>query len=220
MKPATRALLASGLVLGPLFYVVFLAQALTRPGFDLVKHPMSLLALGEGGWVQTANFVVVGVLGLLLALGLARAYAGTRGGRATAVLVAVFGAGLLLAGLSPSDAAYGFPPGTPDAAPATMSVHAMLHGLGFVVSFGALTAALFLLAARWRREGRRGLATAARVAGAATPVFVLVGLAVPRVAGLAFALAAVGPFTMLALAAASARAAPRGTSGAATSAEA
>jgi hypothetical protein len=40
----TRALLASGVVAGPLFVAVALLQALTRDGFDLRRHPLSLLS--------------------------------------------------------------------------------------------------------------------------------------------------------------------------------
>src|SRR5205823_49884 len=35
---ATRALLACAVVAGPLYEVVFLAQAFTRPGFDVTRH--------------------------------------------------------------------------------------------------------------------------------------------------------------------------------------
>ena len=43
----TRRLLACGIVAGPLFLVVALVQALTRDGFDLSRHPISLLSLGS-----------------------------------------------------------------------------------------------------------------------------------------------------------------------------
>ena len=45
----TRALLAAGVVAGPLFYVMVGIQALTRPGFDIRRHPLSLLSLGDLG---------------------------------------------------------------------------------------------------------------------------------------------------------------------------
>ena len=37
-----------------------MTQAFTRDGFDLRRHPISLLSLGEFGWIQVANFVVCG----------------------------------------------------------------------------------------------------------------------------------------------------------------
>jgi hypothetical protein len=42
----TRALLACGVVAGPLVVAVAVLQALTRQGFDPSRHPLSLLRLG------------------------------------------------------------------------------------------------------------------------------------------------------------------------------
>ncbi len=72
-KDSTRALLTCGVVAGPLYLAVGLAQAFTRDGFDLRKHPFSMLSLGEGGWIQIANFVVSGLLFLACAVGVRRA---------------------------------------------------------------------------------------------------------------------------------------------------
>ena len=63
-------LLICGLLAGPLFIGVTLAQALTREGFNLTRHPISLLSLGGGGWVEVANFIVAGALCLACAAGL------------------------------------------------------------------------------------------------------------------------------------------------------
>jgi hypothetical protein len=76
----TRALLACGVVAGPLFLVVALLQALTRDGFDLGRHPLSLLSLGELGWIQIANFVVAGLLSVASAVGMRRVLHPGRGG--------------------------------------------------------------------------------------------------------------------------------------------
>jgi hypothetical protein len=62
-------LLACGTVAGPLFLTVGLIQALTRDGFDLSRHPLSLLSLGDLGWIQIANFIVTGALYVACALG-------------------------------------------------------------------------------------------------------------------------------------------------------
>jgi hypothetical protein len=48
----TRSLLGYGIIAGPLYAVVALAQALTRDGFDLSRHAWSLLVNGELGWIQ------------------------------------------------------------------------------------------------------------------------------------------------------------------------
>ena len=53
----TRSLLGWGVVAGPVYLVVGLALGLTRPGFDLTKHSLSLLILGEHGCMQRANLL-------------------------------------------------------------------------------------------------------------------------------------------------------------------
>jgi hypothetical protein len=62
-----RTLLVGGLVAGPLYLFLALAQAGTREGFDITRHAVSMLALGPGGWVQVANFVMTGLLVLACA---------------------------------------------------------------------------------------------------------------------------------------------------------
>jgi hypothetical protein len=49
-------------VSAPLFVGVVLVEAVARQGFDLVRMPLSLLSLGDAGWVQRANFIVCGLL--------------------------------------------------------------------------------------------------------------------------------------------------------------
>ena len=66
----TRTQLLCGAVAGPLFLFVVLIQDYTRPGFNPRLHPLSLLSLGEWGWIQILNFVVAGVLNLCYACGL------------------------------------------------------------------------------------------------------------------------------------------------------
>jgi hypothetical protein len=59
---STRTLLRLGVVAGPFYLAVGLAQAFVREGFDFARHPLSVLANGPGGWVQTANFVLTGLM--------------------------------------------------------------------------------------------------------------------------------------------------------------
>jgi hypothetical protein len=107
------------------------------------------------------------------------------------MLIGTFGLGLLVAGLFPADPANGFPPGTPDGAPAAISRSAKLHGVGFLLAFGSLTAACIVLARRFRRAGRRGWMTFSAVTGAAIPPIVLAGMSMPGATSLLFALVAV-----------------------------
>ena len=68
----TRTLLLCGAVAGPLFLLTVLIQDYTRPDFNPRLQGLSLLSLGDWGWVQIVNFVLAGVLNLLYAWGLRR----------------------------------------------------------------------------------------------------------------------------------------------------
>src|SRR2546430_1779328 len=91
----TRTLLGYGVIAGPLYVAVALAQALTRDGFDLSRHAWSLLANGDLGWIQIANFVVTGSMTVAAAVGLRRALPAGRTRTWAPVLLAAYGGGLL-----------------------------------------------------------------------------------------------------------------------------
>jgi Protein of unknown function (DUF998) len=154
----TRSLLACGVVAGPLFTVIALLQVLTRDGFDLGRHPLSLLSLGELGWIQIANFTVTGLLVVACALGLRRVLHPGRAGTWGPLLVGAFGVGLIVGGVFVTDAGAGFPPGAPAGAPEQLSWHGIAHGLGSVLSFVSLIAACFVVARRFAAIGQRGWA--------------------------------------------------------------
>ena len=69
-----RILLWCGAV-GPAFFIVsFLVQGAVRPAYDPLRHPISSLSLGGGAaWVQSATFLVTGLLVIGFAVGLGRA---------------------------------------------------------------------------------------------------------------------------------------------------
>jgi hypothetical membrane protein len=135
-----RRLVTAGIVAGPLFIVSAVAQALTRDGFDLRRHALSQLSAGDLGWIQMLTFVATGVG--LTALGIAtlRSRGLVTGRRTVAVGVMVFGLGLAVAGLFPTDPANGFPAGTSDAAVAT-TWHGVVHATAAVVAFLGLAVA-------------------------------------------------------------------------------
>src|ERR687894_2375879 len=82
-----RRLLSAGLAAGPVLGLSWLAQGLVRDGYDFTRHPMSLLALGEGGWVQIASFCLTGGLMLTCAAGVRRGLHNASGGRPAPPLV-------------------------------------------------------------------------------------------------------------------------------------
>lgn len=163
--PRTRALLTFGIIAGPLYVAVGLAQALTREGFDLVRHPLSLLANGPGGWVQTANFTVTGLMVIAAAVGLRRALAPRS--RVVSGLLGAFGASMVLAAIFPADPVDGFPVGTPEGFPTTVSTIGMIHFIVGMVGFLALALSCLFAAPALRRHGETGIARLSLACGVA-----------------------------------------------------
>jgi hypothetical protein len=161
----TGSLLGYGVLAGPCYVAVSLAQALTRDGFRLDRHAWSLLANGDLGWIQITNFIVTGVMTVAAAAGLRRAMAPGRGGTWAPRLIAGYGVSLVGAGVFRADPALGFPTGTPETT--TVSWHGMLHfaigGSGFL----CLIAACLVLGSRFARDGRDRLAWFSRGTGVA-----------------------------------------------------
>ncbi|HEV7977252.1 DUF998 domain-containing protein [Amycolatopsis sp.] len=163
---STRSLVTAAVVAAPLWAVVSLAQAATREGYDLTRHPLSVLSNGSLGWLQIANFVVAGLLTVAGAIGLRRALHGTPGGTWAPRLVLLNGVGMIAAGLFVMDPADGFPVGTP-AGMGTLSWHSYGHLAAGSIAFIALIAACYVLGRHFSRAGNRGYAIASRIAGTA-----------------------------------------------------
>jgi hypothetical protein len=161
----TRSLLGYGVIAGPLYVVVSLAQALARDGFELDRHAWSLLANGDWGWVQVANFVVAGLMTVAAAIGLRRALRPGRARTWVPALLAAYGVSLIAAGVFRADPAQGFPAGAPDAP--TVSWHGALHLVIGGIGFLCLIAACLVLGGWFARTGRRGLAWLSRITGVA-----------------------------------------------------
>src|SRR5262245_61577769 len=147
----TRTLLGYGVIAGPLYVAVGLAQALTRDGFDLSRHAWSLLTNGHLGWIQIANFIVTGLMTVAAAVGLRRALPPGRTRIWAPALLAAYGGGLVGAGIFHADPAQGFPVGTPETT--TMSWHGALHFTIGGVGFLCLIAACFILGSHYSRTG-------------------------------------------------------------------
>ncbi len=152
-RTQTRLGLTGGLVAGPLFLIVVALQMLTREGFDLSRHPISLLSVGDFGWVQMANFVVAGVLAIGFAVAARRPLRPGRGSTWAPIFLGIHGIGLIAGGIFAADPALGFPPGTPDGIPASFSWHGTLHAFAPPIAFLALVASCIVLARRFAADG-------------------------------------------------------------------
>jgi hypothetical membrane protein len=170
-----KKLLSCGVIGGPLFITASLAQAALVDGFDLRRQQISSLSLGEYGWVQVTNFVLTGLLIIAFAVGLRRAMPTGRGRRLIPVLFGIYGVAMILGGVFFDDPAFGFPPGTPQGPPATMSWHGAVHALGAVNAFVALIVASLAFAWRFASEANRWWAVCSAVSGIVAGVLVFSG---------------------------------------------
>jgi hypothetical protein len=147
----TDLLLLLGVAAAILFVAVVFIEGALRPGYDPTYHTGSELELGNRGWVQRANFLLMGAGGLTFGVGVHRALDTAVG----LVLLAVFGLGLLVAGIFPPDAVRGYPPGAPSESSAKPTpgalVHAVIGGpVAFLAIFGACLAIATHLQGPWR----------------------------------------------------------------------
>jgi Protein of unknown function (DUF998) len=163
---STKLLLTGGAIAGPLYVAVGLAQIATRDGFDIRRHSLSVLANGDYGWVQITNLIVTGLLAVGAAIGLARTCRPARS-RWAPRLQAVYGLGLVSAGIFRADPMDGFPRGTPLGTPDTVSSHAIVHFTSGGIGFVALIIACFVTARHDKAEHRGGWASYSRFTGIA-----------------------------------------------------
>lgn len=128
-----RAVAGAAVVIA--FILVAAVDGWTRPGYRPARHPVSALALGPRGWLQTANFIVCG--------------AGVMAGATTladeswplSASIAVIGLALIASGVFPMDPMRGYPPGTPDATPTRYSRRHRWHDVAGAVVFLAIPVA-------------------------------------------------------------------------------
>jgi hypothetical protein len=136
-------LLLAGGAIGPLLnIVVLLILGATRPGYDAWQVPDSNLELGQGGWLQIANYLVTGALLLGFALGLRRVLPTGRGSTWGPILLGICGLTFIGAGIFVTDPVLGYPPGASSAT----TVPGIIHNLFGQLQFISLMAACFVLA--------------------------------------------------------------------------
>ena len=145
-----RLLLSCGVVGPVLFIGTFLIEGATRPNYDAWRQAVSALSLGDGGWIQNANFIVFGILLGCFAVGLRAALAPGIGATWAPRLQVLVALGLIVDGVFVQDPAPGYPPGT--SVLATPTIHGILHLLGTFLIFIARVAWCFVLARRFARE--------------------------------------------------------------------
>jgi hypothetical membrane protein len=135
-----KVLLGLGAIGPVLFLAVATLLGMLDPRFDVMTEPVSALAWGPLGWVQTANFYALGAATVAFAVGLYRDLEG-RGRLGAAILLSISGLALIVAGIFK---------GTPPGAEPTPS--GLIHGMAFFWTFIPLPTAYALTALRLKVE--------------------------------------------------------------------
>jgi hypothetical membrane protein len=160
----TKVLLTCGIAAGPLYVILGLIQMAIRPGFDITRHSLSLLANGDLGWIQTLNFLITGMLLIAGAIGVKRALQSGRGSQWAPRMLGLYGLGLIGASIFSADPALGFPPKTPlENNP--ISWHGMLHFIVGTIGFIGFIATCFIFARRLRSLHQPGWAWYSLITG-------------------------------------------------------
>lgn len=139
----TEVLLLLGVGAAVVFVAALLIEGALRPGYDPVYHTGSELELGERGWIQRANFFLMGGGAIAFAVGVH----GTLDTVFGAVLLAIFGFGMIVAGVFAPDPIRGYPPGARSAPRSELTWQAQVHSVvGGPVAFLAIFGACLTLA--------------------------------------------------------------------------
>lgn len=161
-----RLLLACGLIGPLLFIIVFLIEGVTRADYNPLRYPVSSLSIGDLGWIQAANFLMVGLLLFAFALGLRRILRNSRGGTWGPLLIGLASIGLFGAGIFTTDPIFGYPSSAPLVL-AQYTTHGHLHDTFSLLLFAGLPAVCFVFCRRFATLGERGWAVYSLLAGLA-----------------------------------------------------
>ena len=132
-------------MLGPALFVgVFTLEGWLRPGYDPKAMYISALSLGPRGWIQMANFIVLGVLLGVFARGMAAEFPDGKASRGGPILLGVLAGLFVVSGIFVMD-----PMDTP---PDQMSVHGLIHGLAGGIVFVLMPVIIFVFLRRFRED--------------------------------------------------------------------
>ena len=137
-----RKLSAWAGILAPAIFVgVFTVEGVLRSGYDPLKMYISALSLGNRGWLQISNFIVLGLLLFIFTLGLSKEFQtgkASRGGIITLYIISVL---FFISGPFVMD---------PTKTPADqMSVHGLIHGISGGIVFLLMPIIIFIFLRRF-----------------------------------------------------------------------
>jgi len=132
----------AGLIGSSFFVAVFVTEGWLRPDYEPLKMYVSALSLGPRGWIQIANFLILGLCLLTFAWGVANEFRTGKASRSGPVLLAIIAFLLLISGpliMDPTDTPLN-----------RVSVHGTLHGLAGGIVFILMPISCFVFLHRFR----------------------------------------------------------------------
>ena len=137
-----RKLSAWAGILAPVIFVgVFTVEGILRSGYDPLKMYISALSLGNRGWIQISNFLILGFLLFIFTLGLSKKFQTGKASRGGIITLYVISALFFISGPFVMD---------PTETPADqMSVHGLIHGLSGGIVFTIMPIIIFIFLRRF-----------------------------------------------------------------------
>ena len=164
---------------------MFLIDGFTRARYDPLRHPISSLAIGQRGWIQVLNFIMVGLSVVAFAFGLAYTRRDRKALLAAALCLAAAGVGLIGAGVFVTDAVFGYPSEAPLALE-QFSDRGRLHSAFSRWFFRGIPLAAFIFCYEFARQGKQRWAVYSAASGLGMiAVIILSGLGFNRTLDLA-----------------------------------
>ena len=133
-------------MIGPLLFVaVFTIEGAFRPGFSS-QMVISDLSLGPRGWIQDANFMILGILFILFAWGVYLEFKNDLPSRLGPVILAAIAISIFFSGLFITD-----PPHVPSG---PVTLHGSIHVAFGVIAFLSLPISCFVFTGIFRDSSR------------------------------------------------------------------
>ena len=136
-----KFLLLCGAISGIIFSLSWMIQEAFKVRYNPMMIPISSLAIGELGWIQTATFLISGIALILFTYGLEKIRKNEGFSKWITIFLAIGSIGLIGAGCFTTDPMNGFPPGTPETIIET-TLTGTLHQLFSVLLFIGLPIAM------------------------------------------------------------------------------
>ena len=140
-----RKLSAWAGIFAPIIFVgVFMVEGAVRNGYDPKSMYISTLSLGNRGWIQIANFLVLGLLLFIFTLGLSKEFPTGKASRGGIISLYIISVLFFISGPFVMDPA--------DTPADQMSIHGLVHGLSGGIVFLMMPMIIFIFLRRFMSD--------------------------------------------------------------------